>query len=588
MMMGSGVNFPENGEMALSVYAERFWTKSWDEGMTNLDPSEFETTYVDMIKPAFEQTPDEVALAYLGVDVTFAELDRYSNQFANMLLENGFRKGDAVGINLPNMPEFAISLIGTLKAGCVVSGVSPLMSAPQIQHQLSDLAGEGKRLGFVTLDAAFPEQIAKIAPEIPQLAVVVTTSVAGFLPRLKQVLGRLTGKVPSGEVTPLAGKTVLDFHRDILGKCSTDSPGVELMPDDLGYIQYTGGTTGPPKGAMLSNRNAAHNIMSVIRWLGWQRGEGIVLSGFPMFHVAGLTMAEAAIYIGWTQILVPNPRDTGHICKEMVKYEVTNLVNVPSLYQMLMADPKFRKMDHSNLGTCVCAASPFPKESQEEFESIIGTGKILELYGMTETSPVSTMNPSRGKRQLGTIGVPFLNTEMKLVDPDTGEDVPLGEAGEICVRGPMVMQGYYNKAEETKKAIDPDGYMHTGDVAIMDEDGYLKLVDRTKDMIIVSGFKVFSSKVEDTIAQHPAVGMIALVGVENPERPGSEIVKAFVQLDSGYRHDGDEGALQEDIIRFAKETCSPYEVPKVVEVIGEMPLTAVGKIDKKELRKRRA
>jgi long-chain acyl-CoA synthetase len=307
-----------------------------------------------------------------------------------------------------------------------------------------------------------------------------------------------------------------------------------------------------------------------------------------MFHVAGLTMAEAAIYIGWTQILVPNPRDTGHICKEMVKYEVTNLVNVPSLYQMLMADPKFRKMDHSNLGTCVCAASPFPKESQEEFESIIGTGKILELYGMTETSPVSTMNPSRGKRQLGTIGVPFLNTEMKLVDPDTGEDVPLGEAGEICVRGPMVMQGYYNKAEETKKAIDTDGYMHTGDVAIMDEDGYLKLVDRTKDMIIVSGFKVFSSKVEDTIAQHPAVGMIALVGVENPERPGSEIVKAFVQLDSGYRHDGDEGALQEDIIRFAKETCSPYEVPKVVEVIGEMPLTAVGKIDKKELRKRRA
>jgi long-chain acyl-CoA synthetase len=574
--------------MALSVYAERFWTKSWDEGMTNLDPSEFETTYVDMIKPAFEQTPDEVALAYLGVNVTFSELDGYSNQFANMLLENGFRKGDAVGINLPNMPEYVISLIGTLKAGCVVSGVSPLLSAPQVQHQLNDLGGEGKRLGFVTLDAAFPGQIAKIAPEIPQLAVVMTTSVAGFLPWLKRVLGRLTKKIPSGEVTPLAGKTVLDFHRDVLEKCSTDSPGVKVTPDDLGYIQYTGGTTGPPKGAMLSNRNAAHNIMSVIRWLGWQKGEGVVLSGFPMFHVAGLTMAEAAIYAGWTQILVPNPRDTDHICKEMVKYKVTNLVNVPSLFQMLMADPRFRKMDHSDLGTCVCAASPFPRESQEEFESIIGKGKILELYGMTETSPVSTMNPSRGKRKLGTIGVPFLNVEMKLVDPDTGEEVALSEAGEICVRGPLVMRGYYNKPEETKKAIDADGYMHTGDVAIMDEDGYLKLVDRTKDMINVGGYKVFSSKVEDTIAQHPAVGMIALVGVENPKRPGSETVKAFVQLDSGYRHDGDERALQEDIIRFAKENCSPYEVPKVVEVIREMPLTAVGKIDKKVLRKKRA
>ena len=279
----------------MSVYAERFWTKSWDEGMRDLDPSEYETTYVDMIKPAFERLSDEVALAYLGVEVTFAELDRYSNQFANMLLDHGFRKGDAVGINLPNMPEYAISLIGTLKAGCVVSGVSPLMSAPQVQHQLSDLAEGGKRLGFVTLDAAFPGQIAKIAPEIPRLALVVTTSVAGFLPRLKRVLGRLAGKVPYGEVTPLPGKEVLDFHRDILRKRSTDSPGVEVTPDDLGYIQYTGGTTGPPKGAMLSNRNAAHNIMSVIRWLGWKWGEGVVLSGFPMFHVAGLTMAEVVM-----------------------------------------------------------------------------------------------------------------------------------------------------------------------------------------------------------------------------------------------------------------------------------------------------
>jgi len=560
--------------------------RNWDEGMTDLDPEEFETTYVDMLRPVFQEEPNKTALAYLGVDITFGELDRYSNQFANMLIKNGFRKGDIVGINLPNTPEYVISLIGTLKAGCIVSGVSPLMSAAQIQYQLNDLGAGDKKLAFVTLDASFPAQIGKIAHEIPALAVVITTSVAGFLPKLKQVLGRLTKKVPSGEVTPLAGKTVLDFHRDILKKQSTDSPGVKLTPDDLGYIQYTGGTTGPPKGAMLSNRNAAHNIQSVMRWLGWERGQGVVLSGFPMFHVAGLTIAEVAVYAGWTQVLIPNPRDTDHICKEMVKYRVTNLVNVPSLFQMLMANPKFREIDHSNLGTCVCAASPFPKESQEEFESIVGKGKLLELYGMTETSPVSTMNPSKGKRKLGTIGVPFLNTEAKLVDPDTGEEVPLGEAGEICIRGPLVMQGYYNKPEETANAIDQDGYMHTGDVAVMDEDGYMKIVDRTKDMIIVGGYKVFSSKVEDSIAKHPAVGMIALVGIDNPKRPGSEIVKAFVQLDAGYDYDGNESGLQEDIIRFAKENCSPYEVPKVIEIIGEMPLTAVGKIDKKVLRVR--
>jgi long-chain acyl-CoA synthetase len=306
-----------------------------------------------------------------------------------------------------------------------------------------------------------------------------------------------------------------------------------------------------------------------------------------MFHVAGLTIAEVAIYAGWTQILIPNPRDTDHICKEMEKYEVTNLVNVPSLFQMLMANPTFRQMDHSRLGTCVCAASPFPRESQEEFESIVGKGKLLELYGMTETSPVSTMNPMKGPRKLGTIGVPFLNTEAKLVDPGTGEEVPLGQAGEICIRGPLVMQGYYNKPEETAKAIDADGFMHTGDVAIMDEDGYMRIVDRTKDMIIVGGYKVFSSKVEDSIAKHPAVGMIALVGIENPKRPGSEVVKGFVQLDPDYDYDGNASALQEEIISFAKENCAPYEVPKEIEIIGEMPLTAVGKIDKKVLRVRK-
>ncbi len=568
----------------MSAYADRFWKKNWDEGMTDLDSSEFDTTYVDMIRPVFEKNSNKTALGYLGVDVTFGQLDRHSNQFANMLLENGFRKGDIVGINLPNTPEYVIALIGTLKAGCIVSGVSPLMSAPQIQYQMNDLGGAGKRLGFVTLDAAFPEQIAKIASEIPQLAVVITTSVAGFLPKLKQILGKLTKKVPSGKVTPLAGKTVLDFHRDVLKKQSTDSPGVKLTPDDLGYIQYTGGTTGPPKGAMLSHRNAAQNIKSVMRWNGWEEAEGVVLSGFPMFHVAGLTMAEATLYAGWPQVLVPNPRDTDHICKEMVKYKVTNLVNVPSLFQMLMANPTFRKMDHSSLGACICAASPFPKESQEEFESIVGKGKILELYGMTETSPVSVMNPMKGKRKLGSIGVPFLNTEAKLVDPASGEEVPLGEAGEICIRGPLVMQGYYNKPEETASAIDRDGYMHTGDVAIMDEDGFMRLVDRTKDMIIVGGYKVFSSKVEETITRHPAIGVIALVGVDNPKRPGSENVKGFVQLDPGFSYDGNESALKEDIMRFARENCSPYEVPKVIEIIGEMPLTAVGKIDKKVLR----
>jgi long-chain acyl-CoA synthetase len=568
----------------MSTYEERFWKKNWDEGLEDLNPKEFETTYVDMIKKAFETVPDKTALGFLGVDISFRKLDRYANQFANMLQANGFEKGDIAGINLPNIPEYVISLIGALRAGCIISGVSPLLSAEQIKYQLNDLGSTGKKVALITLDAIFAGHLVKIAADIPQLKLVVATGVAGFLPKIKQVLGKLLKKVPSGKLTPLEGKTVLDYHSDVLKRSAATPVEVELSPDDLGWIQYTGGTTGTPKGAMLSHRNAAHNILSINKWLGWEWGNGVLLSGFPIFHIAGLTVCEGAIFLGWTQVLIPNPRDTAHICKEIAKYKPTNMANVPSLYQMLMADPKFKELDHSTLGTCISAAAPFPKESQAELEDIIGKGKLLELYGMTETSPVSTMNPSKGRKKLGTVGMPILNVACKLVDPATGGEVPLGEAGEICLKGPLVMQGYFNKPEETRNAVDEQGYMHTGDVAVMDEEGYLTIVDRTKDMINVGGFKVFSSKVEDTLAKHPAVGMLALIGMDNPQRPGSEIVKAYVQLDPLFKYDGDEETLKADITRFAKEKCSPYEVPKLIEIIKEMPLTAVGKIDKKVLR----
>ena len=569
----------------MSNYEQRFWKQNWDAHLDDLKPEEFETTYVEMIEETFKAYADKTAMGFLGVDISFRDLDRYANQFANMLIANGFEKGDVVGINLPNLPEYVISLIGTLRAGCIVSGVSPLLSAEQIKYQLNDLGSTGKKVALVTLDAIFAGHIVKIAADIPQLKLVAATSVAGFLPKIKQVLGKLLKKVPTGKLTPLDGITVLDYHRDVIKGAPTTAARIEIAPDDIGWIQYTGGTTGPPKGAMLSHRNAAHNILSISRWLDWELGNGVLLSGFPFFHIAGLTVCESAIFFGWPQVLIPNPRDTDHICSEMQKYKPTNMANVPSLYQMLMANPKFKNLDHSTLGTCISAAAPFPKESQAELESIIGEGKLLELYGMTETSPVSTMNPSKGKKKMGTVGMPFLNVECKLVDPATGDEVPKGDPGEVCVKGPLVMQGYFNKPDETSIAIDPEGYMHTGDIAIMDEEGYLTIVDRTKDMIIVGGYKVFSSKVEDILSKHPAIGLLALIGHPNPDRPGSEIVTAYVQLDPLFNFDGDEESLREDITGFAKQKCAPYEVPKKIEFIDEMPLTAVGKIDKKVLRK---
>jgi long-chain acyl-CoA synthetase len=567
----------------VSKYSQRFWKQNWDEGLEDLKYETYNKTYIELISANFKQFPDEMAYAYLGIEHTFKELDKFSNQFANMLLENGFRKGDIVGINLPNMPEFLISVIGTLKAGCIVSGVSPLLSPVQIQYQLNDLGSKGKKVALVTLDAAFEEKIMKIADKIQQTELIVTTNVAGFLPGWKRFLGKLLGKVPKGKVINIPGKTVLDFHDNVL---RYPSVGVKqkATPDDVGWIMYTGGTTGPPKGAMLTHRNSVHNILAITTWMQWKKNDGILLSGFPMFHIAGLTLTEVGPAIAWPQILIPNPRDTEHIVEEMEEYQVTNLVNVPSLYQMLIKEPSFREVDHSKLGTCISAAAPFPKDSQIELESIIGKGKLLELYGMTETSPVSTMNPAKKEKKLGTVGMPILNVECKIVDPQSDEEVPLGKAGEICIGGPLVMKGYYNNPEETKHAIDDDGYMHTGDVGIMDEDGYIRIVDRTKDMINVGGYKVFSTKVEDELSKHPAIDVMALIGITQPDRPGSEIVKAYIQISPGYKDESEE-TLKKDIIDFAKEILAPYEVPKEIQFTDQIPLTAVGKIDKKRLRK---
>jgi len=566
-------------------YKDKIWKKSWDSYVKDLDPKEFEMTYPQAIRRTMEDFPEKMAFDYLGIPLSYKDLDEASNQFAHMLIENGFTTGDVVGINLPNMPEYLMGIIGTLKAGCIVSGVSPLLSDIQMQYQLNDLGTGGNKVALLTLDAIFAGRLVKIASKIPQLKLAITTSVGGYLPKIKQVLGKLIGKIPKGKVTPLEGVTVLDFHKDIITTYSKELPKTNLKPDDLAFIQYTGGTTGPPKGAMLTHKNIVSDIVIFQKWLNWEAGKGVALSGFPFFHIAGTFTTLNVVFLGWSQILIPNPRDSDHIIKEMAKYEPSVVANVPSLYQILMKNPKFKELDHSKLLYAVSAAAPFPKESQEEFEAIIGKGKLIEAYGMTETSPLTASNPSVGVKKLGSIGLPLNNMEFKLVDPNTGKDVPLGEAGEICVKGPQVMKGYFNKPEETKKAIDKDGFMHTGDVGVMDEDGYVKIVDRTKDMIIVGGFKVFSAKLEDTLVKHPAIGMVATIGVDNPERPGSEIVKAIIQLDADYSYDGNEDALKSDITAFAKENCSPYEVPKLIEIIEELPLTAVGKVDKKSLRK---
>jgi len=564
-------------------YKERFWKSNWDSNIKDLDPKEFETSFTEIIRKTFEELPEKLAMAFYGTEISYGELDKLSNEFAHMLIENGMKKGDVLGINTANIPEYVIGILGALKAGVIVSGVSPLLSAVQIEYQLNDLGAGGKQVALLTLDAIFEGHIIKIYTKIPSLKLIITTSVGGFMPKMIAKLGKLVGKIPKGKVTPLEGITVLEYHKQVKGKYPDDLPNVKVDPNDIAFIQYTGGTTGPPKGAMLSHRNFVADIKIFQHWLSWEFGAGFGLSGFPFFHIAGLFTCANVIMLGWSQILIPNPRDTDHIIKEMLKYRPTVLANVPTLYQMILKNPKFNKIDRDMIDYAISAAAPFPKESQEIFESVIGEGKLIELYGMTETSPLTVGNPSRGKKKLGHIGLPFPNIDLKLVEPETGKAVPLGEAGEICVKGPMVMEGYHNKPEETKKAIDSEGFMHTGDVGIMDEEGYIRIADRTKDMIIVGGYKVFSAKLEDTLTKHPAIEMVATIGVPNPDRPGSEFVKAIIQISPDYEYENEE-SLKEEILAFAKKECAPYEVPKIIEFTGELPLTTVGKVDKKLLR----
>ena len=312
---------------------EQFWRLSYDAGLTDLDPKEWEISYVDAIKETFEKFPQQLAFTFMGMKVKLAELDRYANRFANMLIAHGFKKGDVVGINLPNIPEYIIAWLGTLKAGCVASGLSPLLSTEEMEHQLKDSDARG----LVTLDAIFAGRLVHIASRLHELKLVVAANVGGFMPRIKRILGKLLKKIPQGKVTELAGKYVLHFKEAISPKrYPNDPPEVKVIPDDIAYIQYTGGTTGMPKGAMISHRNSVADLLIAQKWLGWEKGQGVALSGFPFFHIAGTFFAANAIYLGWPQILIPNPRDTNHICKEIRKHKPTHLVNVPSLYQMLI------------------------------------------------------------------------------------------------------------------------------------------------------------------------------------------------------------------------------------------------------------
>ena len=554
------------------VYSKKPWIAHYDKGVlpTLTYPDKpFSVMFAETVK----QYADKKALIYMGRKLSFREVDDISNRLAHYLQKSGLGPGDVVGLHLPNIPAHYIGMIAVQKAGMVSTGLSPLLTPAELAHQLND---SGTKL-IMTVDVLF-DKIADVADRAT-FATVVVSEIADFMPGIKRVLGKLLKKIPTASVTPLRGKIVAHLAQVI-----QEMPAVPVMVsrtmEDPIFMMYTGGTTGPSKGAVLTQRNYMANRRQVLTWLDI-RAEDVALSAFPLFHIAGLALGGFTLTQGTTQICVPNPRDTTFLIHAIKTWMPTFMVNVPTVYFQLMKNPEFGRMNLGPLKWCLSAAAPFPAENIHELEAIISKGNFIELYGMTETSPVTCCNPRYGIKKPSSIGLPLPDTEFLLVDPETGQPVETGQPGEILIRGPQVMQGYFNKPEETAHALG-NGWMHSGDIARMDADGYFYVVDRLKDMVIVSGYKVFTKELDDVISRHPDIQLAASVGVPDPERSGSERVAMAVVLRPGIeKSDGEK----ESILAFLKENIAPYKIPKVILFMDELPTSGVGKILKREIRK---
>ncbi|GLV47568.1 long-chain-fatty-acid--CoA ligase [Thermus sp. LT1-2-5] len=539
------------------------WYAHYDPGVPKEAPRPVLLT--EALRENARRYPKKVALAFLGRSISYAALWREVEAFAKGLQEAGVRKGDRVAIMLPNSPQFVVAFFGTLLAGGVAVNTNPMYTPRELRHQLRDSGAKA----LVILDQLLP-RYQEVKGEAP-VDLLVRTGIQDYLPFPKNLLYPLMlkrqGQAPKNrEGTP---------WRAFLKRGKPDPVALEL--DDLALLQYTGGTTGVAKGAMLTHRNLSANALQVRAWIpDFREGEEVVLGAIPFFHVYGMTVAMNLALLGAAKlVLLPRP-EIGPIVEAIEAHQVSLFPGVPTLYVAFNNFPGIEKRNLRSVRACISGSAPLPLEVAERFMALTGA-KLVEGYGLTEASPVTHCNPLHGPRKLGSVGLPFPGVEAKVVDEE-GREVPLGEVGELIVKGPNVMKGYWNRPEETQKAL-KDGWLFTGDMARMDEDGYFYIVDRKKDMIIAGGYNIYPREVEEVLYQHEAVQEAAVVGVPDPYR--GETVAAFLVLKPEYRGK----VTEKDIEAFCRKHLAAYKVPRILEFRESLPKSSVGKILKRELTK---
>jgi len=550
----------------VQLVRERPWLKHYEMGVPPVISLPSQPLH-RFLESAARRHPRSTALIFFGHKMTYRELDDLANRFAIALRKLGVEKGDRVMILLPNMPQCVISYYGALKAGAVVVLSNPLSGEEELARQVSDSGAET----IVTM-SRFYDQVRRVRDRTG-LKHVIVTNIKEYFPLHQRLLFTLFREKEEGHRIEVGGEPHVHWFQDLLRRRPGLRLDAEVSPSDLALIQYTGGTTAVPKGTMLTHRNLVANAVQVRHWIAdAQEGKEIILGVLPFSHSYGMTVCmNLAVCLASAIVLLPT-FVTKDVLKAIYKYKPTFFPGVPTMYTALNDYPGVRKYRVSSIRACISGAAPLPIEVQEAFEKLT-KGKLVEGYGLTEASPVTHANPLHGLRKAGFIGVPVPSTEAKIIDLETGEDLPPGEIGELVVRGPQVMAGYWNMTEETVRVI-RDGWLRTGDVARVDEDGYLQIIDRKKDMILAGEYNVYPRDVEEVLYEHPKVLEAAVVGIpyEHQEHAVRAFIKAFIVLKHG------EEATEEEIRRLCEERLDGYKIPQRIEFRAELPKSMVGKV----------